>query len=101
MATITAALLFLGTCLAGFGLAAFLAATPGTPDAETLRLTYLAALYGRHVSRAGIVLWLVTWPTTSAGYTLLFAAAVATFTSSYLVTRAAPELMRRAAAWSL
>lgn len=101
MATITAALLLLGASLAGFGILAFLAAAPGMPDVETLRLTYLAALYGRHVSRVGLALWLATWPTTSPGYTLLFAAAFAAFILSYFVTRAAPALMQRAATWSL
>lgn len=101
MTTITAALLFLGTCLGGFGFLAFLAAVPGMPDVETLRLTYLAALYGRRVGRVGIALWLATWPTASAGDSLLFAAAAVTVVVSYLVTRAAPKLMWRAAAWSL
>ncbi len=101
MTTITAALLFLGTCLTGFGILAFFAAVPGMPDVETLRLTYLAALFGRHVGRVGLALWLTTWPTASAGYSLLFAATAVTVVVSYLVTRAAPELIRRAAAWSL
>lgn len=101
MTTITGALLLLGACLAGFGILAFLAAVPGTPDPETLRLTYLAALYGRHAGRVGLAAWLITWPTTSASYTLLLMAAAVTVVLSHLVTRAAPELMRRAAAWSL
>lgn len=101
MTTITAALLLIGASLAGFGILAFLAAAPGTPDIETLRLTYLAALHGRHIGYAGLATWLVTWPTASAGYCLLLMAAVATTAASPLVTLAAPALMRRAATWSL
>lgn len=111
MTTLTAALLFLGTCLAAFGTLAFLAAVPadpdptGTnrysaPDAETLRLTWLAALYGRRFAAPGLLLWAVAHPTTPAPYTLLLLAAVAAITASFFTTRAAPEMIRRAAAWS-
>lgn len=101
MDIITAALLFLGTCLGAFGTLAFLAAAPATPDPETLRLAYLAARLGRRIAAPGLGLWLLAWPTTSAGYTLLIAAAAVAFTASFFVTRGAPELIRRAAAWSL
>lgn len=108
MTTLTAALLFLGTCLAAFGTLAFLAAVPAAPDpaggtapdAETLRLTWLAALYGRRFAGPGLLLWAVAHPTTPAPYTLLLLAAVAAVTASFFTTRAAPEMIRRAAAWS-
>lgn len=100
MTTTAAAALFLGAALTGFGILAFLAAAPGTPDVETLRLTYLAALHGRHISYAGLAVWIVSWPTASAGYCLLPMAAVATAAASPLVTLAAPALMQRAATWS-
>ena len=100
MDTITAALLLLGAALAAFGTLAFLAAAPGIPDSETLRLAYLAARAGRRIAAPGLGLWLLAWPTTGAGYALLLAVAATAYTASFLVTRAAPELIRRAAAWS-
>ena len=96
MTTITAAMLFLGTCLAGLGTAAFLASATSSPDAETLRLTWIAARTGRRIATAGLALWLTAWPTTGAGYTLLLAAAAAAATASF-ITRGAPELARRCA----
>lgn len=111
MTTITCALLLLGACLAGFGTLAFLAAVPAAPDpdgtnpsapdTETLRLTWLAALHGRHVAGAGIALWMATHPGAAALYTALLIAAGLAFLASYITTRAAPELIRRAAAWTL
>lgn len=101
MATITAALLFLGGCLTGAGTLAFLAAAPAAPDPETLRIAYWAARYGRRIAAPGLAGWVLAWPTTSAGYALLLAAAAVAFVASYFVTRGAPELIRRAAAWSL
>ena len=101
MTTITVALLLLGACLAGFGFLAFLAAAPGMPDVETLRLTYLAAYHGRNLAGAGIALWLIAHPATAAPYTLLILAAGAAATAAGLVVRAAPVLMKRAAAWTL
>jgi hypothetical protein len=101
MTTITCALLFLGTCLAGLGTLAFLAAVPAAPDPETLRLAYLAARVGRRIAIPGLALWLISWPTAAAPYTLLLAVALTAATASCFVTRAAPELIRRAATWSL
>lgn len=94
MTTITAALLLLGACLAGFGTAAFLACATTGPDRETLRLTWLAARYGRRTATAGLALWLTAWPTTGAALTLLLLAAACSATASH-ITRGAPELMRR------
>jgi len=94
MTTITAALLLLGTCLAGFGTTAFLAVATTGPDRETLRLTWLAACYGRRAATAGLGLWLIAWPTTGAALTLLLLAAASSATASH-ITRGAPELMRR------
>lgn len=101
MNTITAALLLLGFALTGFGTFAFLAAAPAAPDPETLRLAYLAAWAGQRIATPGLLLWFVAWPTTAAGYTLLFGAALAALAVSFLVTRAAPELIQRAATWSI
>lgn len=111
MNTITCALLFLGTCLAAFGILAFLAAVPSAPgpdgtnpsapDPETLRLTWLAALAGRRCAGPGLALWAIAHPATAAPYTALLIAAGVAVVTSYLVTRAAPELIRRSAAWSL
>lgn len=94
MTTLTCALLFLGTCFAGLGTFAFLACATTGPDRETLRLTYLAARYGRRAATAGLVLWLAAWPTTGAALTLLLLAAACSATASH-ITRGAPELMRR------
>lgn len=94
MTTITAVLLLLGTCFAGFGTAAFLAVATTDPDRETLRLTWLAARYGRRAATVGLVLWLLAWPTTGAVFTLLLLAAASSATASH-ITRGAPELMRR------
>jgi len=109
--TITLALLLIGACLAGFGTLAFLAAVPAAPDpdgtnpsapdVETLRLTWLAARHGRHVAGLGLAMWLAAHPATAAPYTALLIAAGVAFATSYLTTRAAPELMKRAAAWTL
>lgn len=111
MTTITCALLLLGACLAGFGTLAFFAAVPSSPDpdggspsapdVETLRLTWLAALHGRHIAGIGLALWTAAHPATAAPYTALLIAAGAAFFTSFFTTRAAPEMMRRAAAWSL
>jgi hypothetical protein len=100
MTTITAALLLAGGALAGFGVLAFLAAAPGWPDVETLRLTYLAALHGRRLAAAGIASWAVAHPTVPAPCVLLILAAGIAATAACLPVRAAPALMRRAAAWS-
>lgn len=94
MTTITAVLLLLGTFLAGFGTFTFLACATTGPDRETLRLTWLAARYGRRAATAGLALWLAAWPTTGAIFTLLLLAAACTATASH-ITRGAPELMRR------
>lgn len=94
MTTITCALLFLGACLAGLGTFAFLAVATTGPDRETLRLTWLAARYGRRTASAGLALWLAAWPTTGAVFTLLLLAAASSATASH-ITRGAPELMRR------
>jgi hypothetical protein len=94
MTTITAALLFLGACLAGAGTFAFLACATTGPDRETLRLTWLAARYGRRTATTGLALWLTAWPTTGAALTLLLLVAACTATASH-ITRGAPELMRR------
>lgn len=94
MTTITAALLLVGACLAGFGTTTFLACATTNPDRETLRLTWLAARYGRRTATAGLGLWLAAWPTTSAALTLLLLAAASAATASH-ITRGAPELMRR------
>lgn len=94
MTTITAALLALGACLAGFGTLTFLACATTGPDRETLRLTWLAARYGRRTATAGLALWLAAWPTTGAALTLLLLVAACAATASH-ITRGAPELMRR------
>lgn len=94
MTTITCALLVLGAALAGFGTFAFLACATTGPDRETLRLTWLAARYGRRTATTGLALWLTAWPTTGAFFTLLLLAAACTATASH-ITRGAPELMRR------
>lgn len=100
MTTITVALLLLGASLAGLGTLAFLAAVPGTPDVETLRLTYLAARHGRRLAGAGLALWGFVHPTVPAVYALLILAAGAAFTAACFTTRAAPVLMQRAAQWT-
>lgn len=100
MTTIIAALLLLGVALAAFGSLAFLAAAPGTPDVETLRLTYLAARHGRTLANAGITLWAFAHPSVPAPLAVLIPAAAIAATAACLVVRAAPALMRRAAAWS-
>lgn len=94
MTTITAALLLLGALLAGFGTFAFLACATTGPDRETLRLTWIAARYGRRTATAGLALWLLAWPTTGAALTLLLLAAASAATASH-ITRGAPELIRR------
>jgi len=109
--TITAALLLIGACLAAFGTLAFLAATPaaadpdGTnpsaPDPETLRLTWVAALRGRHIAGLGLSLWMIAHPAMPAPCTPLIFAAFIAVAASYITTRAAPEMIRRAAPWAL
>lgn len=94
MATITCALLLIGTLLGGFGTFAFLAVATTGPDAETLRLTWLFARHGRRVATAGLALWLFAWPTTAPLYAALLILAAATATASH-ITRGAPELARR------
>lgn len=94
MTTITAALLLIGACTAGFGTLAFLACATTGPDRETLRLTWLAARCGRRTACAGLALWLTAWPTTCAALTLLLLAAACAATASH-ITRGVPELIRR------
>lgn len=94
MTTITLALLLIGACVAGFGTLTFLATATTGADRETLRLTYLAARYGRRTATTGLALWATAWPTTGAVVTLLLLAAASTATASH-ITRGAPELMRR------
>lgn len=94
MTTITAALLLLGALLAAFGTFAFLACATTGPDRETLRLTWIAARYGRRTACAGLALWLAAHPATPALYTLLLIAAACSATASH-ITRGAPELIRR------
>lgn len=111
MTTITAALLLVGACLAGFGTFAFFAAVPAAPDPdgtnpsapdpETLRLTWLAALRGRHTAGFGLFLWKIAHPAMPAPCTLLIAAAFIAVAASYITTRTAPEMIRRAAPWAL
>ncbi|NUQ98348.1 MAG: hypothetical protein HOY79_17950 [Streptomyces sp.] len=92
--TITAALLLIGALVAGFATFVFLASATTGADRETLRLTWLAARYGRRSACAGLVLWAVAHPATPALYTLLLLAAGCAATASH-ITRGAPELMRR------
>jgi hypothetical protein len=94
MTIFTVALLLIGACFAAAGTLAFLACATTGPDRETLRLTWLAARYGRRAATAGLLLWLLAWPTTSAALTLLLLAAASAATASH-ITRGAPELMRR------
>lgn len=100
MTTITAALLLLGTCLAGFGTFAFLASATTGADPETLRITLLAALFGRDFAGSGLLLWLFAHPATPAPYTLLLMAASAALLAAQFTIRAAPGIIRRAASWS-
>ena len=101
MTTVTAALLLAGAALAGFGFLAFLAAAPGWPDVETLRLTYLAARHGQRIAGAGITLRWLAHPSVPAPLAVLIPAAGIAGIAACLVVRAAPVLMQRAAAWSI
>lgn len=93
MPTIAAALLLLGALLATAGTFAFCACAKTHPDRETLRLTWLAARYGRRAALVGLALWVLAWPATGAPYALLLIFAAASVTAS-IITNGAPELMK-------